>query len=148
MSNANTRVPAPKVTKEAFYEGDVFGDRLAIPAEIKAEMDARGLVPRWISAKTLGSNNGRHPKGWTPFEMANSIVNAVSGTSDKLYRIGDLILGAKTKEQHAKHAKYLKDKARMQSSESKNRAEEMKANIRDQKGSKYVQVVEGYEDNE
>lgn len=147
---SSTRVPAPKTKQSnaSIAEGDFFGTRLTIPDAIMAELDKKGLVPRFVSAKTMNDNSGRHPKGWQPYILENPVTNLLTNTTDNIYRIGDLILAVKTKEAHANHRKYLDDKARRQSMAAKDRADEMKKHIQDSKGDKYIKIVEGYEENE
>jgi len=145
--SATTRVPAPK--KSAMInEGDFFGTRLSIPAELQKELEAKGLVGRFVSTKTLSDNAGRHPKGWMPYSMDKPMENTLTGNSDKIYRIGDLVLAVKSKEAHARHVKYLEDKSNRQSASAKGRINEMREHIRESKGDKYVKLTEGYEENE
>jgi hypothetical protein len=43
---------------------DVFGNMLAIPPELQAELDSQGLEGRWLNAKIIATNQGYHPRGW------------------------------------------------------------------------------------
>jgi hypothetical protein len=127
---------------------DLFGGGLKIPDHIKAELDKKGLVPRFVSLKVLQDNGGYHPKGWTPYTVENPQVNPITGTAEKTFRIGDLVLAVKTKEQHAKHKEYLSQRSAAQSQEHKNNVKEMRDKIRDSGAGKHISLIEGYEEND
>lgn len=126
---------------------DFFSNRQMIPAHIQKELDEQGLVGRFLSLKMLGDSGGYHPKGWTPYVLKNPIPNPITGNADKTYRVGDLVLGVKTKELHAQHRAYLDQRAKMQSLEGKKGIQEMRDRIRESRSEKHISLIEGYEEN-
>jgi hypothetical protein len=88
--------------KQELTYADVFGDRSGMPDELKAELDAQGLVGRWLSAKKVYDNQGYHPKGWRVYKRKNAGLTSNEFSTGKdpdgVVRRGDLILGVKTVE--------------------------------------------------
>ena len=135
------------IGKAEMQDMDAFGNRLKIPAHIQAELDAKGLIPRFVSVKTMSESGGYHPKGWVPYPVENPVENPITGTADKYYRVGDLILAAKTKEAHSRHKQELAKRSNAQSQTHKNSVKEMRDRIRDSRADKHVALFEGYEEN-
>ena len=130
---------------------DSFGNLLAIPAEIQAELDAQGLVGHWLNSKTLYANQGYHPRGWQVYRRKASDTIASTfkfgNDPDGIVRRGDCILGFKTKENHREHKDYLESRAQRSTQTNAEKAQEMRALLR-QSGIKGSKVLEGYEENE
>lgn len=126
---------------------DFFSNRQVIPPHIQKELDEQGLIGRFLSLKMLGDSGGYHPKGWTPYVLKNPIPNPITGNADKTYRVGDLVLGVKTKELHAAHRAHLDQRAAAQSLEGKRTIQEMRDRIRESRSEKHIGLIEGYEEN-
>lgn len=127
---------------------DFFGNKLKVPAHIQKELDEQGLVHRFVSARKLSDNGGYHPMGWTPYVIKNPVENPITGQTDKIYRVGDLILAVKSKEDHAKHRAWLDQKADAMRKSNKNTVQDMRDRIRDSGASKHVSLIEGYDEND
>ena len=110
-------------------------------------MEDAGLVARFVSVKTMAEAGGYHPKGWAPYPVKNPVENPITGTADKYYRVGDLILAAKTKEQHARHKQELRKRSEAQSQMHKHSVKEMRDRIKDSRAEKHVALFEGYDEN-
>lgn len=86
-----------------------------LPRDVKEELEAKGLVGRFINVKEMERFGGVHPKGWRPYKrtsVENSEYAAIFGKDpDGYIRRGDVILGVKTKEEVARHKAYLAQRA-------------------------------------
>lgn len=131
-----------------FDEMDIFSGGLRIPSYIQKELDAKGFVGRFISLKTMTKSGGYHPKGWQPYVIDNPQVNPVTGQAEKTYKIGDLVLGYKTKQAHEHHKALLRKKAKAQNDAHAKNVKEMRDRIREEKASKHIALIEGYDENE
>ena len=120
--------PAPKVSeknKSAMdnYDIDALSDPFIVPEAVKKELEAQGLVCRWISEQHLKDFGGVHRSGWIPYMRPK---DAELTTYEKLFgkdssgfvKKGNLILGVKTKEDAARHKRYLKEEAKRMSAEN------------------------------
>lgn len=136
-----------EINKPSDVMGDLFGTALSIPKYIKEEMDAKGLSPRFLSTKKMQESGGFHPKGWQIYVIDNPRENPLTGTTEKVYRVGDLVLGYKTKEAVAQHRAFLKAKVDAQSQQRKNAVKEMRDKIKESRADKHVQLIEGYDEN-
>lgn len=123
------------------------GNRLKIPAHIQAELDKKGLVPRFVSLKKMSESGGYHPMGWTPYTVENPQVNPITGTAEKVFRVGDLVLAVKPKAEYQKHKEWLAQKSKSQSQMHRNNVKEMRDRIKDSRADKHVSLIEGYEEN-
>ncbi len=128
---------------------DIFGNALALPADIKAELDAKGLIGRWINATTLARMQGYNAKGWTVYRRsapASDIMSFKFGSDpDGVVRRGDCILATKTKDQADLHRKHLQQKAQRGYNVNADKANELRSAL----GSAGIKakVHEGYEEN-
>ncbi len=97
--------PSPgRISAEDAFGGGTFD----IPADIRADMDAKGLEPRWLNAAKVYKNQGYHEKGWIVYRNAELTGGIAFGKDpDGVVRRGDCILGYKPKEQHQKHKAFL-----------------------------------------
>lgn len=125
-----------------------FGAKLQIPAAIRKEIASKGLVPRFVSTKKIVESGGYHPNGWVPYQIENPVKNPITGQADSIFRVGDLVLAVKTKQQHARQTQYLRDKAENQQKAQKNSVKEMRDRIKDSRADKHISLIEGYEEND
>lgn len=128
---------------------DIFGNRLAIPDELKKELKDQGFVGRWVNAKKLYENQGYHDKGWRaytrkPGATMNTGEALIGNDPTGVIRRGDCILAVKTEAEVAKHRKFLRDKANLYKSFNRERAEELRELAKE--GGVQSHVAEGYED--
>ena len=128
-----------------------FGKPLSIPPEIQKELDAQGLVPRWINAKQLHDMQGYHKHGWVPYRRSGTIAGAsglkFGNDPEGLVRRGDCILAAKSKEAVEQHRAYNKARANRGKTINSQKAQELRTMLKDS-GLKDAKVLEGYEDEE
>jgi hypothetical protein len=133
------------------FTSDILGNTLAIPDEIQAELESKGLVGRWLNAKEVYKNQGYHPRGWSVYRRdkpSSDTLNFKFGNDpDGIVRRGDCILGVKTVEQHKAHKDHLDARARRGYDINAEKAKEMKS-LLGQSGLKNAKVLEGYDDNE
>ena len=105
------KVNTRPISLEALY-GSVFD----VPAEIKKEIDEKGLEARWISAPLLGKNYGFHKSGWRPYKsdlLMQSTQDYLTGQSpDGYLHRGTMILGVKPKEVCEMHRQVLKNRVK------------------------------------
>lgn len=134
-----------------FMNDDVFGNHLSIPEDVQKELDEQGLHGRWLNAKTLHSNQGYHPKGWSVYRRKSVDKDATAfkfgADPDGIIRRGDLILGVKTKEKYENHKAFLESKAQRYSNVNSNHADELRS-LMGTAGLKKAKVFEGYDENE
>jgi hypothetical protein len=119
-----------------------------VPAEIKNELTAKGLVCRWISRKAWIENHGYHKSGWVAYKTGNKKLSADSmdfglGVDVEGYlRRGDLVLAVKKKESNDARKAMIEKKNKALNRYTKTAAEDLKRALGD-KGS----VIEGYDEN-
>lgn len=119
-----------------------------IPKAIKAELEAKGLVGRWINAKKYQDNYGFHKSGWKAHKtspnarLAGSLDFGDGIDAEGFIRRGDLVLATKSAEQQARHKATIDKKTAALSNFTKSAAEEVRKTLGD-KGT----VIEGYEEN-
>jgi hypothetical protein len=132
-----------------YRDDELFGNVQTIPEDIQKELDAKGLVGRWLDNSRIAANGGYHPKGWVPYRREGGAADQQSfmfGQSpDGYVRRGTLILGAKTKEAHAKHTALLKQQADYRKIKSVERGHA--EGLRRIGGSSGLRVHEGYEED-
>ena len=141
-----------KVKQTSLNSADMFGNTLAIPEDVQADLDAKGLVPHWLNSKVVYANQGYHPKGWKVYKKDPKMLSDTMGLSfkfgndpDGIIRRGDLILGVKTKEEAQKHKNYLDARAKRGYQANADKAQEMRT-LLGQSGLKNAKVLEGYDD--
>jgi hypothetical protein len=135
------------IGKADMFDADMFGNRLRVPPHIQEELDKKGLVARFVSIRKLQESGGYHPMGWTPYIVESPRQNPIDGSTEKTFRVGDLVLAVKTREAHAKHRKWLEQKAQAQTQNHKNSVKEMRDRIKDSRADKHIALIEGYEEN-
>jgi hypothetical protein len=141
-----------KAAKGSFFmSDDVFGNQLAVPAEIQEELAEQGLEGRWLNAKTLHSNQGYHPKGWSVYRRKAPTVDSSAfkfgSDPDGIIRRGDLILGVKTTEKADLHRRHLSSRADRYSNINADKAQELR-DLMSTSGFKKAKVYEGYDEND
>lgn len=130
-------------------DDDVYGSMTSIPPEIKADMEAKGLTPRWLNAKKLAEGQGFHKAGWQIYRLpTDKQVNEFRFGSDPsgIVRRGDLILGYKDAESIKKHRALLDQKADRAVKSLSGQADQLRAQA--ESAGLRTQVVEGYGDEE
>lgn len=155
MSIKDGKKPLSSKAKMApITSADVFGNTLAIPPELQAELDAQGLEAHWLNAKVVYANQGYHPRGWKVYRRDPSKLSDTMGLAfkfgndpDGIIRRGDCILGVKTKEEHRRHKEYLEAKAQRGYNVNADKAQEMRS-LLNSAGIKKASVLEGYDENE
>lgn len=139
-----------KVTNP-FAQPDDFGNPLAVPADIKADLAAKGLEFRWINATELHKMQGYHKRGWVPYKRSGTMTGTqgmkFGNDPEGLVRRGDCILATKTKEQCDSHRAYNTARASRGKTINAQKAQELRAMLKDS-GLKDAKVLEGYEDEE
>lgn len=136
-------------TGPASLEEDLFGNMLTLDPALKAELEAKGLVGRFVDAKRLADTGGFHPKGWVVYKRETSEQSNADFRfglqPDGTIRRGTVILAVKKKEQVARHREFLQQKADRYSQAlyQKQKAQELRETV----GSAAI-VHEGYEENE
>lgn len=145
----NGRKPVSEKVKQAAKSPGTFSKTLLdIPANIKAELSAKGLEGRWISFKQYADNYGYHKNNWAVFksDSKTSPDGVLFGNNpDGIIRRGDLVLAARPMEQGDEHRAILAEKARIARGYQKAKAEELRQMAKDR--SVDAEVYEGYEDN-
>ncbi len=143
-----------KVKQSSLTSSDVFGNTLAIPEDVQADLDAKGLEPHWLNSKVVYANQGYHPKGWKVYKRDPKMLSDTMGSSfkfgndpDGIIRRGDCILGVKTKAEHQKHKQFLDVRAKRGYQANADKAQEMRA-LLGQSGLKDAKVIEGYDEND
>lgn len=137
-----------EINNNSLPDLETFGNKLAIPAHIKKELEAAGFAHRFVSLKKLQDGGGYHPMGWTPYTVKNPVPNPITGQTENVFRIGDLVLAVKTAADHQKHVNWLKQKSKGQSQAHKDSVKEMRDKIKLGKADKHISVFEGYEEND
>lgn len=129
-----------------FNPNEMYASMLEVPEGIKTELDAKGLVPRWINATELSRQFGFNKSGWKPYKPDTkvSLTGDYSGDPEGYLRRGDLILAVKSKTEHAIHKKKLQYKADLYKGYNTQKAQELRSFMRDA-GIK-TKVVEGYDE--
>lgn len=142
-----------KIQAQSFFSEDSLGNLLAIPADVQAELESKGLTGRWLNAKELYTNQGYHKRGWKVYKREKPSSDIMSldfktgSDPEGIVRRGDLILGVKNKEEIEKHRGMLKSKAQRSSNINSEKANELRS-LLGQAGIKKAKVFEGYDDNE
>lgn len=148
----NGRRPLPEKAQYAEpREDDLFGNMLKLDPALAAELEAKGLEPRFVDAKKLYEANGYHARGWTVYkrETASGTIGSnefkFGSDPDGIVRRGSLILAVKTKEQAERHREFLRRKAALQSSVVPKAAEALRRSARESNID--TVVAEGYDED-
>lgn len=135
------------IGKASLEDMDLYSGGVRIPAYIRKELEAKGLEGRFVSIKVINERGGHHPRGWTPYMIENPQVNPITGSADKTYKYGDLILAVKPKAMAEAQRSELRRRAKAQSSSHQNNVKEMRDRIKDSRADKHISLIEGYEEN-
>lgn len=133
--------------------GELFGNALAIPADVQRELDEKGYEGRWVDAQKLYAFSGYHPKEWVPYKQERKKDSGAptdlkfGADPEGVIRRGTMILAVKRKEDAERHRAYLKHKASLVSNKQLQRAqaESLRKMARDHGAD--MTVDEGYEDD-
>jgi len=98
-------------TKAAGFSEDPY----YLDDALKAELKEKGLACRFLNAKKLEENGGRHQSGWLPYKRESKDPNVFGRDPDGYIRNGQCILGVKPIEQYEAHKKVLAQRAREKS---------------------------------
>jgi hypothetical protein len=126
-----------------------FNDFFAIEPALKKEIEAKGLVYRWVNALKLKANYGYDKRQWSAYKRDGQATGISSFSDPEGYtRRGDLILAVQSKGIANARKAQLDARNKSQSSQqyAKQQAEDLRRNMRDS-GIK-ADISEGYEDNE
>lgn len=139
----NGKKPLPTQKKQLQHD-DLFGNMLSISPDIQAELDAKGLVGRWVSANKLYAAGGYHPKGWVVYKSDSVKSEFKFGNDpDGIIRRGDSVLAVKSKEKADQHREFLKQKAARQTNTQDRAAAEFRAEMR--KSGLNAKVYDGFD---
>lgn len=151
--NKGGRAPASeKTATSSDFSTDEFDiNLLKIDAELRAELDEQGLVPRWINAKSFIQGGNFHRAGWRPYKRDPSKVKGALdfgyGASPEGYiQRNDLVLAVKKVDEHERYKAHIQRRADIMSGVNRNAAQELREKIKSS-GVK-AKIFEGYEDNE
>lgn len=125
-----------------------FNDFFAVDTALKAELQAKGLVWRWINAIKLKANYGYDSRQWAPYQRKSQAPGMTSfSDAEGFVRRGDLILAVQPKAVDSARKKQLAARNAAQNTDkhSKQAAEELRRHMRDSKIQ--ADVTEGYEDS-
>jgi hypothetical protein len=138
---------------ETIAHDDVFSSALTLDPELSAELEAKGLVPRFVDAKRMGEMGGYNDKGWVVYKREKKASDTINPSDFKfgndpsgIIRRGSLVLAVKTKEKADQHRRFLNQRSSQQQQINKQKADELRAFAR-QSGI-VTEVFEGYEENE
>lgn len=131
-------------------EWSPVGNALNIPPKLEKIAEEREIQYRWLSAKTLATNTGYHPKGWKVFKVPEGVDVGledfhIGRSPDHTLRRGTMVLGYKPNEAAAHHREHLEKRAALYTGEkyAKQKADKIRAMSKDGN----VKVIEGYEEN-
>lgn len=150
MSN-KTNIKNKQVMEKAPIAAAEFDmdDQLAIDPLIKAEIEGKGLVFRWINAHKLKENFGFDSRRWIPYKPEVKGDTAYGFQDSEGYvRRGDLLLGVRSKEINAAHrAKIDRKNKGLAATQSKQAADELRSRLKDA-GIKGAKIYDGYDEND
>jgi hypothetical protein len=115
MAKPNFKEKRPTIdqknSKFEFSDPGFSDDLFGLDADLKAELDSKGLVGRFVNIKEVEKFGGRHPKGWRVYKRDNinkSSTEWMFGSDpDGYVRRAELVLAVKTKEDADKHRRHL-----------------------------------------
>jgi hypothetical protein len=127
-------------------------DQLAVSPKLIAEIEAKGLVHRWINAVKYKSNYGYDSRQWQPYQVKKNegVENNFYGFTDSegYIRRGDLILAVRKKEVNdlvkARNANKIKNLAGTQRKQAK---EQIKQSLKSA-DSDSAKIYDDYDENE
>ena len=130
-------------TKEESFASlnNYMQSELELPESLKEHLEAEGLAARWINKKQY-KEKGMHRMRWKPYKIPSEI--SVGQDSEGYLSRGDLVLGAKTDEELAKHKALLRAKNERYKAFQKTHAQELKRGL-ESSGIK-TKVETGYDD--
>lgn len=151
--NKEGRRPISAKPEPAAINQDEFGNVLACDPQLMAELESKGLVPRWVDAKRMFEMQGYNDKGWQVYRREKTASDTIDSMDFKygndpsgVVRRGSLVLAVKSKEQAARQRKFIDQRTEMQAQINAKEAEELR-NFARRSGIK-AEIFEGYEDHE
>jgi hypothetical protein len=153
MKEGRRPLATKKKLPDAISYDDVFSSALSLDPELSKELDEKGLVPRFVDAKRMMEMGGYNDKGWQVYRRDKSQSDSINPSDFKygidpsgIIRRGSLVLAVKTKEQAARHRKFINQRTLQQENFAKQKAEDLRTFAR-QSGLN-AEIHEGYEENE
>lgn len=141
--------PRPQILSE----DDIFGNPLALDAELKAEMTKKGLEARFVDYKELVDMGGYHARGWKVYKRdkkeGSDIVSGqdfqMGVSPDGTIRRGSLVLAARPIAIGDKHRALNRQRAgEVAGDQQEAAAEGLRQYARDNRLD--LKIEEGYED--
>lgn len=122
--------PKSKSLKELFRPRNL----LDIPEEIKAELEQKGLVARWVDSKQMADGGNVHKNHWQVYRRdaakVSSEAQAFGLPPDGTVRRGTLVLAVRPKEIQEAHREALQEKADSRVRSIKKQGRELQAEAR------------------
>jgi hypothetical protein len=116
----DTKKPGQKPISEKreHMDFDPLRSKYDLPPGLKQELKEQGLDYRFLHIPTLDSNFGYHQSGWVVYKL-KAPIKTLGGNEMWEYRIGEHVLGVRTKEMTTQHRARieLKNKAQQQAAE-------------------------------
>ena len=146
----------PISVKQAASEYDFGHDDLdysifKIDPQLQEELNKKGLVARWINARTYTQGGNFHRSGWQAYRRTTgsdrSSADFAMGVSPEGFIVrNDLILAVKPKDVQERWAKKIRARTEAQNGASANRGRELKESA--ERAGVNIKVHEGYEEND
>lgn len=146
MKTVNGKKPLSSKPQNTYSYTNYQANLLDIPAEIKAQLIAKGLEGRWINYKRFVDDGNFHKEGWVPFKSESPVSGVFGGTNpDGLVRRKELVLACRAKEICESHRAFNRDK--LDKAKKKSAARELRDLARSG-GLRTTVVDDGVDDNE
>lgn len=146
MSKDKRQTDSPSHDSQFLDPEFAYNNMLALPQELKTYLNDKGLDWRFLNATQFRAGGNYHRSNWKALNLRehSTAVDMVSGvTAEGLVQRGDLILGIRPKGISAKHREFLAEKNRRYNNFNKEKAKEMRDDVR-RKGISGITVEEGY----
>lgn len=146
MSKDKRQIEEPNCDTQFLDPEFAYNNMLALPQGLKTYLTDKGLDWRFLNATQFRAGGNYHRSNWKALNVREheSATELVSGiTAEGLIQRGDLILGVRTKAISAKHREFLAEKNRRYNNFNKEKAKEMRDDVR-RKGISGVSIEEGY----
>ncbi len=146
MSKDKKHTETPRHDPQFIDAEFAYNNMLALPQELKAYLNSKDLDWRFLNANQFRSAGNYHRSNWKALNMRehSAAIDVISGvTAEGLIQRGDLVLGVRPKAVSAKHREFLAEKNRRYSNFNKEKAKELRDDVRRQ-GISGVSVEEGY----
>jgi hypothetical protein len=151
MTNKSGKKPLSTRRPVSVNPDDAFGNKLALPADIRKIFVDNGWEPRWLDGKKLQEQGGYHDRDWIVFrrpktDNSDGPAFKFGNDPDGIVRRGSLILGYKPGEQAAKHRAFNTARADRFKSYNREKADELRHLAKENRLD--VTIHEGYDDED